>query len=1187
MSKLTLRFIAITIAVVMCIEVALLRIENKVYSDEIISSTEIKNSLDKANKWIRDNQDKDGSFKIGMEIYDEEIVSYYLSSVKESKEIVDKSLNYLNTIEARNNDDLFRMNLAKYMNNKSAANIDFEKLQNYDGGFSIFDGYESDTLDTILALENLYLSDDYALQTIEKALMYIKKKQNSNGSFSYNNEEESIFLTAYVYKVLKDNLELSDGNTYKGIVDKAYDYLLKKENTKNAWELDKESIKNSLICTSALLNNDDNSRNRIKEIKEKLASDGSLYEDVELTAMYISLVNDYLQMVNGKDVDSYIKNIVLATEDGKIKAYTDILFKPVVVGLKEGMSISAVLYDEDGKSEVLENKENTFVYNTKNHLGKCHILVILIDENGEVISSKIKNFNIGEYFEISSLNVEVTPKAYKLGSKRKIEITPKAYVLANVDRKTSAYISVEDKDGNIIYSDEKELTCGKGDRSVSYDTSAFVPEVNEKGLLKVNVVIKEGNKSLINKSTYVKMFETEDENRIDIDYKTSEDFIEEDTKSVDVDFNLSGKGLSENIKRRPMDIIIILDDSGSMDGKDWNEAIDGAINIVSKMQPQDRVEFRFITKVRKEHNFSNDKEEVIKWIESKRNFFLWGGTPIYRNLNWCVEDFEDEERDKVIYLFSDGLRSGDDKVLNEEGLKEKNVTIYSVLLESNVEARNLPKAIADMTYFADLTGGRFIGVENREDITKCVDDLVGDIFKMAGRDITVSMTLGKDIPYENIIFENEPDEVVDNEDGTKRVKFLKDYISVGEDFGFKISFDGLDEVEKAESINIIKDIKLEYLNENDERVERILDDIDLECVKKNRKVDTEESEESILDEDVIKLSEDDKNLLSHNKEIDDDEENIKLSGSVDFIDEKYFVDENIKAKIKMSLEGNKDIQNIDSSIILVNVNDENVKRETDKNISIDGNKTTSTDVEVNTNKLGEGDYIAVLVAKIDGTYQALDVANINLEEKRYNLYVETKKGGSVSIKNGLYKAGELIKIKAVADDDYVFDRWECEEGVLDNSQIYKSEIEIVMPKSDVTIKVIFAKKTNIDQTVKKKNNSSNELAENNSNNDHRTDEKIINNNSKNKKSVKKDVVKDGHRNSINKKNDKHKTVNKNYDEENDDDSKYQNDTNDSSPRTGDYMNKDLIRILLLIQSMSLIMVCLLLKKKEKDCKNAK
>ena len=254
---------------------------------------------------------------------------------------------------------------------------------------------------------------------------------------------------------------------------------------------------------------------------------------------------------------------------------------------------------------------------------------------------------------------------------------------------------------------------------------------------------------------------------------------------------------------------------------------------------------------------------------------------------------------------------------------------------------------------------------------------------------------------------------------------------------------------------------------------------------------------------------------------------------------------------------------------------------------IDGNKTTSTDVEVSTNKLGEGDYIAVLVAKIDGTYQALDVANINLEEKRYNLYVEAKKGGSVSIKNGLYKAGELVKIKAVADDDYVFDRWKCEEGVLDNSQIYKSEIEIIMPKSDVTINVFFAKKTNIDQTVKKKNNSSNELAEDNSNNDHSTDEKIINNNSKNKKSGKKDVVKGSHRNSINKKNDKHKTVNKNYDEENDDDSKYQNDTNDSSPRTGDYMNKDLIRILLLIQSMSLIMVCLLLKKKEKDCKNAK
>lgn len=1182
MSKLTLRFIAIAIAFVMCVEVALLRMNNKVYSDEVISSTEIKNSLDKANEWIDNAQNSDGSFKIGMEIYDEEIASYYLSSVKESKEIVDKSLNYLNTIEARNNDDLFRMNLAKYMNNKNTANIDFENLQNYDGGFSISKGYESDVLDTVLALENIYLSDDYAQQVVEKTLKYIKKNQNANGSFSYNNEEESIFLTAYVYRVLKDNLELSDGNAYKDIVDKAYDYLLKKENTKNAWGLDKASIKNTLICTSALLGNDDNTKSRIKEINDKLSSDGSLYEDVELTAMYISIASDYLQMINEKDVDSYIKNIVLATEDGKIKAYTDILFKPVIVGFKDGMSVSGVLYDEDGNSEVLEYKENTFVYNTKNHLGKCHILVTLINENGEVISSKIKNFNVEEYFEISSLNIEVTPKAYKIGSNRKIEITPKAFVLTNTDRKTSASISVEDKDGNIIYTDEKELVCRKDDRCALYGTSAFVPEIEEKGLLKVRVVIHEDNKNLISKNTYVKLFETEDENRIDIDYKTSEDFIEEDTKSVDVDFNLSGKGLSETIKRRPMDIIIILDDSGSMSGKDWNESINGAINIISKMQPQDRAAFRFITKSKMEHQFSSDKEELLKWIESKRNFFMWGGTPIYRNINYCINDFEDEERDKVIYLFSDGVREGDEKVLNEDGLKEKEITIYTVLLESNISDRNLPKAIEDMTYLAESTDGRFIGVENREDITKCVDDLVGDIFKMAGREVAVSMTLGRNVPYEHITFESEPDEVVENEDGTKTVKFLKDYISVGEEFGIKVSFDGLDEAEKDDSIKLIENIKLEYSNENDESVERTLDDIELECVKRARKISSEESDGSVQDEEINTLTDDEKNLLSHNKKIGEEEESLKLAGSVDFINDEHFVDENIVAKVKMNLEGNKVVQNIDSSIVLVNVNDENIKVETEKNISIDRKKTTVSDVEVKTDKLSEGEYIAVLVAKIDGIYQTLDVTTINLDEKRYNLYIEAKTGGKVSGKNGLYKSGELIKLKAEANDDYVFDKWVCAEDVLDNNQINKSEIEIVMPKSDVAIKAYFAEKTNVDQITKMKNKNSNGLDNDNSNNGRNSDKDKTSKPSKNKKSEKKDVVK-GKRRSNNKNIDDAKK----NETENINESKYQNDTNESTPKTGDYMNKDLIRVLLLIQSMSLIMVCVLLKKKEKDCANDK
>lgn len=164
----------------------------------------------------------------------------------------------------------------------------------------------------------------------------------------------------------------------------------------------------------------------------------------------------------------------------------------------------------------------------------------------------------------------------------------------------------------------------------------------------------------------------------------------------------------------------------------------------------------------------------------------------------------------------------------------------------------------------------------------------------------------------------------------------------------------------------------------------------------------------------------------------------------------------------------------------------------------------------------------------------------------------------------------------------MFDKWVSEEDVLDNNQINKSEIEIVMPKSDVTIKACFAKKTNVEKVTEKKKANDGRIKSNNGN---KTDKRKS---SKNNKSEKKDVVKAKHRGSDKKKIEKNNIKDNNKNEKKkSEDSKYQNDTNESTPKTGDYMNKDLIRMLLLIQSMSLIMVCVLLKKKEKDCANDK
>lgn len=68
-------------------------------------------------------------------------------------------------------------------------------------------------------------------------------------------------------------------------------------------------------------------------------------------------------------------------------------------------------------------------------------------------------------------------------------------------------------------------------------------------------------------------------------------------------------------------------------------------------------------------------------------------------------------------------------------------------------------------------------------------ELLGDIFKMAGRNVKLSMTLENDIPFSKISFDNQPDEVIKNEDGTTTVIYNRNYLRVGEDWNLDIKYD--------------------------------------------------------------------------------------------------------------------------------------------------------------------------------------------------------------------------------------------------------------------------------------------------------------------------------------------------------------------------------------------------------------
>lgn len=132
----------------------------------------------------------------------------------------------------------------------------------------------------------------------------------------------------------------------------------------------------------------------------------------------------------------------------------------------------------------------------------------------------------------------------------------------------------------------------------------------------------------------MKIYSSTDENRVDIDYKVSSNFIDTTTDNINVDFSLSGKGLSETIKRKPMDIMIILDSSGSMLKEDWKKAVDGAKLIIDNKQPEDRVAMFDVTLNRYIGDFTNNEKEINWGLERAYGKEPNGGTFTYYAINY-------------------------------------------------------------------------------------------------------------------------------------------------------------------------------------------------------------------------------------------------------------------------------------------------------------------------------------------------------------------------------------------------------------------------------------------------------------------------------------------------------------------------------------------------------------------------
>lgn len=1190
MKSRLLKGISCLLACVMLLEATLLYFTKDVYSNENVIALK-KETV----KWIEDSQNEDGSWGKSLGIYNTAEVLKYTGKQNLSGDVREKAVRYLDTAYENNNDDLYRKNSINEITTEDKIK-EIIKMQNNDGSFSVSDEYKGDIFDTLLALEAMLSSELMNKKSMEKAVLFVLSNQKEDGSFSYTGKKDGgVYITVYAAFILKKYISENGGKeSEKLALNRANEYLISKES--EIIGNDEESLMNLLMITIALTEIDANrTLQRIEKVGKEIKQDGSLNQDECLTAMFVYAIDEYLTFVRDESVISgpQITGIVI-NSDENITAYTDIKVVPEIIGINdEKHEVSVCMGNESTAYVKGTETDDGYVINTKNmEPGEYYIVTMVTDkESGQVVAIKRKQVEISEGIKIFKSVLNYSPKAVSVNTKKEIKFKLKAEMGTNTDTDIDININVENQNGENVYKDNHSIEAGTNTKYIECNDFSFMSQADTDDLYTVTVRYKNKNTVIKTDRALIKVFDEENENRIDIKYEADKDEINDDDTHVNVKFNMQGIGLSETIKRRPMDIVIILDNSGSMRTEDWNISEEGAKIIVNYMQPEDRALIRYVNRGNAETGFSNDKEYLNEVLS--RGVWLWGGTPIYSSINNSINDLKNSEyRDKVIYLFSDGERWGDSPEINVKELKDLNITIYSVFLEANASEESRVEAKKTMQYIADISDGVALTAPTNDEITECVAKLANDIFMVAGKNIELKMKLNKDINPDDIEFSNAPDEIIKNDDGTNTLLFKTGYISVGQDnnMEMKVPVTGIAD---DEIINLMDEITLSYTNENDEKVELKLDPLTIK-----RKITTEivetEPETKQSTEEVDKKGIYAKNVIP--KESDEQGKAIKGNVSVDNTD----METGDTAKISYVIENKgQEKENGILKISAINIKNKNVTELENKETKIgQGDKITET-IDTDTSLLGEGNFLIIYQFVTDDEVILMDEAGFKLTDHAYNFKIQCTDGGSIiSETNDAYKEGQSISLEAVADEGYIFAGWECDYGAF--SDRYDKSTMFTMPGNDVTVKAVFAKKKNMEnhdnsisesvtkdnsgekpgneittQKVVKKDGNSNvkgrsEKSEKNSATTKEKHEKNANISGKHKKEY-------GKNDSIKKNSDGIKTYNVDENNQNNKEIK-----SGSPVKTGDFETRKTIAALMIIQFISIIVIIFMAGKKEKE-----
>lgn len=196
--------------------------------------------------------------------------------------------------------------------------------------------------------------------------------------------------------------------------------------------------------------------------------------------------------------------------------------------------------------------DDGYVINTKNMKpGEYYIVTMVTDkESGQVLAIKRKQVEISEGIKIFKSVLNYSPKAVSVNTKKEIKFKLKAEMGTNTDTDIDININVENQNGENVYKDNHSIEAGTNTKYIECNDFSFISQANTADLYTVTVRYKNKNTVIKTDRALIKVFDEENENRIDIKYEADKDEINDDDTHVNVKFNMPGNWFFGNNKKK-------------------------------------------------------------------------------------------------------------------------------------------------------------------------------------------------------------------------------------------------------------------------------------------------------------------------------------------------------------------------------------------------------------------------------------------------------------------------------------------------------------------------------------------------------------------------------------------------------------------------------------------------------------